>query len=285
MQVEARLCECGSRIEKKPGRGRWPHRCADCRAPKGSQRYTCDFCRGEFEAKRSRRYCAPRCKSKAYHQATVTDGRAAARYAAAKADGSYEAWKAERRRKTAETRAAECCPVCAGPMAPRKRAHCGKPECARAQRNAYMREYLRTRSAEFRARGESYRGQWRTPEQRAALDALQADPEKARARRQEGWQRRRARKKATQVESFRHVDVFERDGWVCALCGRDVDRELRHPHPLSASLDHRRPLALGGTHTLSNVQLAHLVCNVSRQTKPIPGEVDDYVADAAEEAG
>lgn len=30
---------------------------------------------------------------------------------------------------------------------------------------------------------------------------------------------------------------------------------------MSASLDHREPLALGGAHTYDNSQCAHLVCN------------------------
>ena len=40
-----------------------------------------------------------------------------------------------------------------------------------------------------------------------------------------------------------------------------VDKDLMWPDPMSASLDHIVPLSRGGTHTLDNVQLAHLACN------------------------
>jgi len=36
--------------------------------------------------------------------------------------------------------------------------------------------------------------------------------------------------------------------------------------PLSASIDHIIPVALGGTHTRSNVQITHLFCNLHKNT-------------------
>ena len=33
----ARLCACGRRIEKRPGRGRWPSRCNTCRGVPSSR--------------------------------------------------------------------------------------------------------------------------------------------------------------------------------------------------------------------------------------------------------
>lgn len=130
-----------------------------------------------------------------------------------------------------------------------------------------MREYMRRMNAECRARGESFYGRWRTPEHYAALAALPKDPEKRRARRAENWQRRRAQKLAAPTESFRHVDVYERDGWVCGICTDPVDPALRYPDPMSASLDHVVPLSLGGSHTMDNVRLAHLRCNTVRQAR------------------
>lgn len=56
----------------------------------------------------------------------------------------------------------------------------------------------------------------------------------------------------------------KRDGWICQLCHRRISKRLRHPHPLSASLDHVIPLSRGGRHCASNVQAAHLGCNVSK---------------------
>lgn len=73
--------------------------------------------------------------------------------------------------------------------------------------------------------------------------------------------RRRARKLTAPYEEFSRSEIFERDGWKCGLCSQPVDRDLAHPDPMSASLDHIVPLAKGGSHTRSNVQCAHLICN------------------------
>jgi len=77
---------------------------------------------------------------------------------------------------------------------------------------------------------------------------------------------RRARKHGNgRVESIDHQAVFQRDGWVCGICGKRCEQSLRFPHPLSATLDHIVPLARGGTHTWANVQCAHFACNSRKQ--------------------
>jgi 5-methylcytosine-specific restriction endonuclease McrA len=146
-----------------------------------------------------------------------------------------------------------------------------------------MREYLRKRTAEYRARGESYRGRWRTPEQRAALDELPRDPEKRRKRKQESWQRRRAQKLMAPYEVFQHREIYERDGWICGLCNRPVDPALQYPDPWSATLDHIIPLSpvYRGTHTRDNVQLAHKDCN-ERKGDRLDWKLDDYPEAAPE---
>ncbi len=64
---------------------------------------------------------------------------------------------------------------------------------------------------------------------------------------------------------FRHSDIFRRDGWDCQICGKPVRRDVKHPHPHSASIDHIKPVALGGDHTPENVRCAHLGCNQRRR--------------------
>ena len=74
--------------------------------------------------------------------------------------------------------------------------------------------------------------------------------------------RRRARKYGNgPVDQINALAVYERDGWRCGICGKKVNRKLKHPHPLSVSLDHIVALAKGGTHTIENVQCSHLICN------------------------
>lgn len=62
--------------------------------------------------------------------------------------------------------------------------------------------------------------------------------------------------------------VIARDTY-CYICGKEVDKTLKYPHPLSASVDHRIPVTHGGRNELSNLYLAHFVCNSSRGAKDI----------------
>jgi 5-methylcytosine-specific restriction endonuclease McrA len=57
----------------------------------------------------------------------------------------------------------------------------------------------------------------------------------------------------------------------CGICGQPIFKRFKHPHSFSASIDHKVPLARGGTNALSNLQLAHLGCN-SRKRDSLPGE-------------
>lgn len=58
--------------------------------------------------------------------------------------------------------------------------------------------------------------------------------------------------------------VFEYFQWRCHLCDKDVDKMVRHPDPLSATLDHIVPLRIGGEHVYENCALAHLECNIKK---------------------
>lgn len=55
----------------------------------------------------------------------------------------------------------------------------------------------------------------------------------------------------------------------CWLCGEPIDMTLKFPEPMSPSVDHIIPHALGGTNERSNLRSAHLDCNRRRQTKDV----------------
>lgn len=81
--------------------------------------------------------------------------------------------------------------------------------------------------------------------------------------------RRTARVNAPGREYFEHREIFDRDGWLCYLCGEAVSSFLAYPDPGSASLDHVIPLAAGGKHTRANTACTHLGCNVRKHAKII----------------
>lgn len=63
----------------------------------------------------------------------------------------------------------------------------------------------------------------------------------------------------------------------CGICGKEVDMNLKYPHPLSKCIDHIIPIAKGGHPSdLDNLQLAHWTCNRQKSDKLIEtrGTVD-----------
>jgi 5-methylcytosine-specific restriction endonuclease McrA len=63
--------------------------------------------------------------------------------------------------------------------------------------------------------------------------------------------------KRERLNPWLRVQVIERDGYVCGLCGDDVDPDDVH-------IDHIMPWSRGGKHELSNLQVAHSTCNLRK---------------------
>lgn len=65
-------------------------------------------------------------------------------------------------------------------------------------------------------------------------------------------------------------EIFERDGWICRLCGDPVLPFIKGKHPRQATIDHIVPVSRGGEHVASNLQLAHLGCNSAKRDRMVP---------------
>ncbi|RVW06740.1 HNH endonuclease [Rhodococcus spongiicola] len=63
-----------------------------------------------------------------------------------------------------------------------------------------------------------------------------------------------------------------RDGAICGICGGDVDMSLsrKDDGAMCPSVDHIVPRSLGGSHDPSNLQLAHMVCNMRKSDRVRP---------------
>jgi predicted nucleic acid-binding Zn ribbon protein len=100
---------------------------------------------------------------------------------------------------------------------------------------------------------------------------LGGDQARRRSNRQAVTARRRALRRLAVVEFFTNLEIFERDGWMCGICGEAVDPGCVYPDLMSASIDHVIPLVAGGQHSRDNVQCAHFICNslkAARSTGP-----------------
>lgn len=59
------------------------------------------------------------------------------------------------------------------------------------------------------------------------------------------------------------IQLAERDGFDCSLCGLRMSIDSVDP----LTIDHRVPLARGGSNALANLALAHLSCNKHKAAK------------------
>ncbi len=65
-------------------------------------------------------------------------------------------------------------------------------------------------------------------------------------------------------DDINHLELFEKYHWVCHLCGTKIDRKLRFPNHMAATVDHIIPLSKGGEHVWANTRPAHGLCNFKK---------------------
>ena len=84
-------------------------------------------------------------------------------------------------------------------------------------------------------------------------------------------ERMKALGKSAKVDKVEPLAIFERDKWICQICFKPINPKSIDPYdPQRVTVDHRLPIALGGSHTWTNLQAAHLSCNTSKGASPQP---------------
>lgn len=142
-------------------------------------------------------------------------------------------------------------PVCDAPSASRynnSKIKCRCPGCRDANRIRMAEYFARKGGNPFRKPSTRGYDGW-TPSRRAS------------------YMRREAAKNAPGSERFKKSEIFDRDKWMCWICGGSIDSNLTYPDPFYVSLDHMVPLSQGGEHTRANARTAHLRCNIQRGRK------------------
>lgn len=143
---------------------------------------------------------------------------------------------------------------------------CDRPFASRTGRGNFCSDTCRTTA-------KAYKRNERCPDCGEPREFLQTYCPPCRLRHLQAVRRvskhqRRARQRGALSERIDPLLVYERDEWRCGICHKHVDRGLAWPDPMSASLDHVVPLAMNGSHTYLNTQLAHLRCNLDKRATP-----------------
>lgn len=135
--------------------------------------------------------------------------------------------------------------------------------CQKVKREE-TREYNNVKSKEWREANPD-----RFKEKRDAW--MQAHPQSESDTRKE-WMRKnvakvrqikktyKVRRMGWEVGEVDYLEVLMRDGFVCHICGNDVEPDDVH-------FDHAIPLSKGGAHATANVFVSHSRCNMKKSNK------------------
>lgn len=138
----------------------------------------------------------------------------------------------------------------------------------RQQNPEAFREYMRRWRADNADLVTASKSAWAEKNYERLREAANAANARYKAaypdRRREHDLRRRARKRGAVVMPADLIAIWESQEGLCALCATPIDRSLAWPDPMSPSVDHIVPLALGGEHAPSNLQWTHLRENLAK---------------------
>lgn len=185
-------------------------------------------------------------------------------------DACYRASKNERAMEAARAsgvaaQRAEVCEFCAGRVPEDGLLHkyCSV-ECRKSSQAAMAAAIRATPAGRAKVaawyasdEGKAYGRAWRRSEKGKACQAAT----------------RAKRRGAMAVENISPFDVFERDGWKCQVCGVSTPKSRRGTkHRSAPELDHAVPLAMGGEHTLNNLQCCCRRCNLWKGSSRVVGQ-------------
>lgn len=300
--TEPRLCiDCSAEMPPITGRGNFSPRCKACRAAyrkadniqrsrahyaairNPAMTYTCEVCQGVFDRPNMDGPLPRKCPDCGKAEKLKRDA-------------------AARRARTTERRQAEfVCQIC-GETKPVQRLG-PVPDYCEPCRPEYFRRSALARYAPAPERGptpceggcgvmveqprKGLRSRCDHCAARRRRDVIAAwwaaRPELKSAKSREQKRRRRLAKKGINGERFTDREIFERDGWICGICSQPVDPDLKYPDLMSASLDHKIPLAYSkhlniDLHVRANAQCAHFLCNSRKGDRIEDEELDRLLA-------
>ncbi len=124
----------------------------------------------------------------------------------------------------------------------------------------YQKEYRETYSEKIKEKKRIYRLANKEKIRIATKKWNVANPEK----RQINKRKYRASKRGNVHAPYTDISIFERDSWMCGICGTKINKRLKWPTPRSKSIDHIIPISKGGVDAPVNLQASHLRCNISK---------------------
>ena len=130
-----------------------------------------------------------------------------------------------------------------------------------------MKEYREVNKNELLVKGRKYREINKDERLIYMKEYRQSDVGKAANKKAN--HKYRALKFNTTVENFSPIEIFERDGYRCQLCGKKTRPDYKPNHPLYPHLDHIQPISLGGEHSRKNTQCLCHHCNLSKSNTGI----------------
>ena len=68
-------------------------------------------------------------------------------------------------------------------------------------------------------------------------------------------------------EKYSDPDIADHCGWICGICGKPIDPDLKWPDLMSFQIDHVWPISKGGPDIRINVRPSHQTCNASKHNR------------------